>query len=58
MFRSADNPNDVLILWKWDSVEQARAFAETPDLRETMQKAGVTGRPDLYFLEEIEEVPV
>ena len=28
------------------------------DLKMTMQRAGVVDKPDLYFLEEIERVPV
>jgi len=29
---------------------EAQAFAESADLRETMQKLGVLERPDIYFL--------
>ena len=29
---------------------RAKAFVESPDLRETMQAFGVTDKPDVYFL--------
>jgi quinol monooxygenase YgiN len=58
LYRSADNPNELLIVWEWDSLANARKFAESPDLREVMQKAGVMGRPDIHFLEMIEDVKV
>ena len=58
LYRSADNPNELLIVWEWDSLANARKFAESPDLREVMQKAGVMGRPDIHFLEMIEKVNV
>jgi hypothetical protein len=35
-----------------------RRFAGSDDLRETMQRAGVADQPDIYFLEEVEQVRV
>jgi quinol monooxygenase YgiN len=58
LYRSADNPNELFILWDWEDLASARKFAESPDLREIMQKAGVVGRPDIHFLELIETVKV
>ena len=58
LFRNADNPNELIIVWDWDSLDNARTFAASPDLRETMQKAGVADMPDVWFLEEIERVKV
>ena len=58
LFRNADNPNEVLILWDWDTRANAQAFFTSQDLRETMPRAGVTGRPDVYYLDEVERVAV
>jgi heme-degrading monooxygenase HmoA len=58
LFRNADDPNETLIFWQWEDLDKARAFAQSQDLRETMQRAGVVGSPNIYFLEEVEEVPV
>ena len=52
VFRSADNPNEVIILLEWDDLEKARQFAQSEDLRQAMQRAGVVDQPDLYFLNE------
>jgi hypothetical protein len=41
---------------EWDSLENARRFADAEDLREAMQRAGVTDEPDVYFLEEVERL--
>jgi len=46
-----------VILIEWEDLENARMFAQSEDLRETMQRAGVTDQPDIYFLEEVETVP-
>jgi heme-degrading monooxygenase HmoA len=56
LFRSADNPNEITILFEWDVLDNARQFTQSDDLRQAMQRAGVVGRPDLYFLEEVEKV--
>ena len=57
LFRSAHDANEVVILLEVEDLEKAIAFAQSDDLREAMQRAGVADRPDVYFLEEIERVP-
>jgi heme-degrading monooxygenase HmoA len=58
LFRNADNPNEVLVLWDWGDLESGRQFFQSQGLRETMQRAGVTGRPEVYYLDEVEHVAV
>jgi hypothetical protein len=54
LFRSADNPNEIIMLIEVEELERARQFAMSDDLRQTMQRAGVMGRPDVSFLEQAE----
>jgi heme-degrading monooxygenase HmoA len=56
ILRNVEDPNELLILLEWDSVENARRFANADDLREAMQRAGVADQPDVYFLEEVEQL--
>ena len=56
LFRNADDPNETVILLEWEDLQHARRFAQSEDLREAMQRAGVAERPDIYFLEEVETV--
>ena len=58
LFHTAHDANDLVILLRWDDAEKARQFAQSSNLREVMQKAGVIGQPDVYFLETIEDVAV
>jgi heme-degrading monooxygenase HmoA len=58
LFRGAGDPNNLVILFEWDDLAKARQFAQSDDLRETMQRAGVADQPDVYFLDEVEAVPV
>jgi hypothetical protein len=50
LLRSIDNPNEVVLLFEADDLKRAQAFAESSDLREAMQKAGVIDKPDVLFL--------
>ena len=52
VFQSADNPNEVVLLFEWANLENARQFVQSPNLREAMERAGVTGPPDVHFLNE------
>ncbi|KKG14155.1 hypothetical protein EO98_09280 [Methanosarcina sp. 2.H.T.1A.6] len=58
LFCSSDETNDLCILLEWDKKENATGFYESEDLKKTMQKAGVIGKPEIYFLEKIEDFPV
>jgi heme-degrading monooxygenase HmoA len=51
VMRNVDDPNEITIILGWSDLEQARAFTESASLREAMQKAGVTGPPEVRFLE-------
>ena len=50
LFRGADNPNEITILLEWDDLAKAQAFTSSPELKETMQKAGVLVPPDISFI--------
>lgn len=55
IFRNMDQVNELLILMEWDEEEKARQFFGTAELREVMERAGVTDEPDIYFLEKVDE---
>ncbi len=52
LFQSVEDPRDVTVLSDWDSVEHARRFMESNELRDAMQNAGVQGTPDVRFVED------
>ena len=54
LHRSAEDPDDLVMLFDWDSPETARRFLEDSDLEAVMGEAGVVGEPQIAFLEEIE----
>ena len=53
LFRREKDPKEVVILFEWEDLGKAHQFAESEDLRQTMERAGVLGKPELYFLDEL-----
>lgn len=55
LFRITNHPNELVILFEIADPDQARTFMQSADLRDTMQRSGVTGSPEVLFLEKIEQ---
>ena len=51
LLQDADDPNMVTIIFEAEDLKRAREFSDSDDLREAMQKVGVLGKADIYFLE-------
>jgi hypothetical protein len=51
LWRNADDPQEIVILFETDDLAGARHFAAAPQLREVMEKAGVIDQPTMFFLE-------
>ena len=43
----------MVLFFDWESVEQARKFMNSDDLRKAMQQAGVEGAPDVQYIEDV-----
>ena len=48
--RGLENQNEVEIPFRIDDVQKAKAFTTNPDLKDVMQKAGVTSAPSILFI--------
>jgi len=49
VYQSTDNPNDVTATHDFASVEKAKAFAASAELKSAMEGAGVKGAPQIWF---------
>lgn len=49
VYQSTDNPNDVTVTHEFHSLDKAKAFAASPELRAAMEKAGIKGAPQIWF---------
>ena len=52
IYRDASDPNKLTVIFKCDSLENARNYAESPELKAAMERAGVEGPPTIIFLNE------
>jgi hypothetical protein len=53
IFRSAGNVNDVTLFFEWESLEKARAFIASDELKTKMASAGVKEPTRVDFLTEV-----
>lgn len=53
IFHTVDDPRNVVLFFDWESVDRARKFMNSDDLRKAMQQAGVQGAPDVQYIEDI-----
>jgi hypothetical protein len=54
--RISENPYETVISFEWDDLESSK-ICRMEDLMKTMQKVRVMGKPDIYFLKELEQTP-
>jgi hypothetical protein len=49
VFRSTEDPNDILILFDTSDRRRAEEFGGSEDLKSAMQNSGVIGQPKILF---------
>jgi hypothetical protein len=52
ILRQDNGSKELVALFAWDSLDNARRYAASPELKEAMERAGVVGKPEILFLEE------
>ena len=53
LFHDEKDTNEVLVLCQWKDLGTAHRFAESEETHHAMERAGVTGKVEVYFLDEI-----
>lgn len=48
----AGSPNNLCVVFGWDSVANAKAFMKSKELRAAMAEAGVRDKPDIFIYED------
>ena len=49
VYQSTDDPNDVTVIHDFHSLDKAKAFAASPELKAAMEKSGVKGAPQIWY---------
>ena len=52
ILRQDNGSSSIFALFEWDNLDNARKYAASPELKAGMERAGVTGKPEIFFLEE------
>ena len=52
VYQADGDPTDITIIHEFASTEQAKAFADSADLRQAMANAGVLGVPTIWVTSE------
>lgn len=50
LLQETDDPNMVTLLFEAEDLQRAEDFSTSEDLIQEMEKSGVVGKPDVYFL--------
>lgn len=51
LLQDVDDPNKITLLFEAEDLRRAEEFSNSDDLIREMEKSGVTGEPEMYFLE-------
>jgi hypothetical protein len=51
VYRSAEDPNELVLLFDAADRRRAEKFGASSELKETMQRAGVVGEVELHYVE-------
>jgi quinol monooxygenase YgiN len=57
VLRDANDPTNVVVITEWPDMNAAQAFATSASLHEVMGRAGIVGKPDVYFLDQVDTQP-
>jgi len=51
VYRNADDPNDLVLVFDVADIDRAKEFGQSQDLRETMERAGVIMPPTVRVID-------
>jgi heme-degrading monooxygenase HmoA len=52
IFYNAHDKTEVIVNLQWDSEENAQKFLQSPEAQTAIRESGVTGSPNVTFLED------
>jgi heme-degrading monooxygenase HmoA len=56
VFHNVEDPREIYVMLDWQTIEEARKFMNSDELRQRMKDAGVQGTPDVQYLEDARAV--
>ncbi len=56
-FRNTDKPDEVMVLGEYADREKARQMFASPEFRDALKNAGISGAPTITFLDQVVQLP-
>jgi quinol monooxygenase YgiN len=56
VFRNADDPAELVVFLDWDDSRRARLYAQSDELLESLRGIGIVDDPDMWILEQTDDV--
>ena len=53
VYASVDNPNHITITTEFQNIDAVHGFINNPELKASMELAGVIGKPDIKILNKV-----
>lgn len=50
VYQSIDNPNNVTVIHDFHSLEKAKSFFSSEELKSTMKRIGALGKPEIWYV--------
>jgi heme-degrading monooxygenase HmoA len=57
VFRNKEKANEALIFGEYEDLEKVRQLFQSQEFREVAKRAGVSGPPEVIFLEQVDQLP-
>ena len=51
VYRADNEPNEILVISDWPSIDKAKKFSQSQELKDARQKAGTVGDSQFYFVD-------
>lgn len=52
VYSKENNPDEVVVLYNWDNLDNARQYFQSDEFKNQMEDAGLKGNPKIHYLEE------
>ncbi|MGZ7136338.1 MAG: putative quinol monooxygenase [Methanobacterium sp.] len=56
VYNKKNNPNELVVLYNWDDLDNARKYFESEEFKNQMEEAGLNSDPEIQYLEEKERL--
>ncbi len=57
VYRGVDKPNEIVVVAEYEDLAKARQLFQSQEFRDATKRAGLSGPPEVSFLDEVGRLP-